>query len=78
VVVGGDYSSVKLLNVEEVDLIADGPGLRVYFQTVACREKLYKISLNDFKISSNTDFILKRLAIYKEAYALLTDEKSKQ
>jgi hypothetical protein len=34
VVVGEDYSSVELLKVEEVDLIADGPGLRVYYQTV--------------------------------------------
>jgi hypothetical protein len=34
VVVCGDYNSAKLLNVEEVDWIADGPGLRVYHQTV--------------------------------------------
>jgi hypothetical protein len=34
-VVGGeDYNSVKLLKVEEVDLIADGPGLQLYCQTV--------------------------------------------
>jgi hypothetical protein len=29
VVVGGDYNSVKLLKVEEVDLIEDGSGLRI-------------------------------------------------
>jgi hypothetical protein len=28
VVVGGDYNSVELLKVEEVDLILDGSGLR--------------------------------------------------
>jgi hypothetical protein len=33
-VVVTDYNSVKLSKVEEVDLIADGPGLRVYYQTV--------------------------------------------
>ena len=26
---GGDYNSVKLLKVEEVDLIADDPGLQL-------------------------------------------------
>jgi hypothetical protein len=31
VVVGGDYNSVKLLKVEEVDLIADGPGFQQIF-----------------------------------------------
>jgi hypothetical protein len=34
VVVCGDYNSAKLLKAEEVDWIADGPGLRVYYQTV--------------------------------------------
>jgi hypothetical protein len=34
VVADGDYNSVKLLKAEEADLIADGPGLRVYYQTV--------------------------------------------
>jgi hypothetical protein len=34
VVVGGDYNSVKLSKVEDVDLIADGPGLRIYYKTV--------------------------------------------
>jgi hypothetical protein len=34
VVVGGDYDSMKLLKVEQVDLIADDPGLQVYYQTV--------------------------------------------
>jgi hypothetical protein len=34
VVVGEDYNSVKLLKVEEVDLVAGGPGLQVYYQTV--------------------------------------------
>jgi hypothetical protein len=32
VVVGGDYNYVKLLKVEEVDLIADGCGLQVWYQ----------------------------------------------
>jgi hypothetical protein len=34
VIGGGDYNSVKLLKVKEVDLIADGPGLQVCFQTL--------------------------------------------
>jgi hypothetical protein len=43
VVVDGDFKSVKLFKVEEVDLIADGPGLRVYYETVfgpCCRPVL--------------------------------------
>jgi hypothetical protein len=33
-VVDEDYNSVKLLKLEEVDLTAHGPGLRVCYQTV--------------------------------------------
>ena len=34
VVGGGDYNSVKLLKVEEVELIADDPGLQLCYKTV--------------------------------------------
>jgi hypothetical protein len=47
VVVCGDYNSAKLLKVEEVDWIADGPGLQVYHQTVfgPCCQTAHRMSV---------------------------------